>query len=123
MAKQATRLSDFQIPRTEGILSQDKVSKADPDALEVAVPAEPLLQPVLPPQKLAETLAWEHTPEHAVVPNRIAPRPAAEPRQAMTVRLPVSMHERIRMLMFMSRRSQQDIVEEALDAFLIANRT
>ncbi len=123
MAKQATRLSDFQIPRTEGILSQDKAPKADPNASEVAVPAEPLPQPVSPPQKLAEALAREHTSEHAVVPNRIAPRPLAEPRQAMTVRLPVSMHERIRMLMFMSRRSQQDIVEEALDAFLIANRT
>jgi predicted transcriptional regulator len=41
----------------------------------------------------------------------------------MTIRLPVSMHERIRMLMFTSRRSQQDIVEAALDAFLRANQT
>ena len=54
---------------------------------------------------------------------RIAPRPVAEARQAMTVRLPVSMHERIRTLMFTSRRSQQDIVEDALNAFLTANQT
>lgn len=36
----------------------------------------------------------------------------------MTVRLPVSMHERLQTLMFTSRRSQQDIVEVALDALL-----
>lgn len=123
MAKHTTRLSDFQIPRIEGIRAQDKALKADPNASEVAVSAEPLPQPVSPPRQLAEALPQQHTSEHAVVLNRIAPRPLAEPRQAMTVRLPVSMHERIRMLMFTSRRSQQDIVEEALDAFLIANLT
>jgi hypothetical protein len=52
---------------------------------------------------------------------RLAPRPQAEPRQAMTVRLPVGMHERVRLLMFTSRRSQQEIVEDALHAFLSAN--
>jgi predicted transcriptional regulator len=57
------------------------------------------------------------------VPMRITPRPIAEARQAMTVRLPVSMHERLRVLMFASRRSQQQIVEDALDAFLKANQT
>jgi hypothetical protein len=68
-----------------------------------------------------------HTPEPPdpgiIVPLRIAPRPIAEARQAMTVRPPVSMHERLRVLMFASRRSQQQIVEDALDAFLKANRT
>jgi hypothetical protein len=56
-------------------------------------------------------------PDPGIVPMRVTPR------QAMTVRLPVSMHERLRVLMFASRRSQQQIVEDALDAFLKANQT
>lgn len=107
MAKQATRLSDFQIPRSDGVTSERNKSKEPSIDPEVAVVVE---RP-------------RSAPEHLVVPVRIAPRPAAESRQAMTVRLPVSMHERIRMLMFASRRSQQDIVEEALNAFLSANET
>jgi hypothetical protein len=98
MAKQPARLADFAIPRGDGL----------PADVQVAAAVEP------------------HTAEPAdpgIVPMRIAPRPIAEARQAMTVRLPVSMHERLRVLMFASRRSQQQIVEDALDAFLKANRT
>ena len=52
----------------------------------------------------------------------VCPRPPAEARQAMSIRLPVSTHERIRLLMFVSWCSQQDIVEDALNAFLTANQ-
>lgn len=111
MAKQPTRLADFEIPRSEGALP---IGLPLADA---AAPSEPPPSPV-PAPALAALQALSD-----VVPVRIAPRPLAEARQAMTVRLPVSMHERIRMLMFTSRRSQQDIVEAALDAFLAANQT
>lgn len=123
MAKQATRLSDFQIPRAEGVVSESGLPEASPSTSEASTPVAPPPPPVQVSPKPANAIAWEQTPEHEVFPVRIAPRPPAEPRQAMTVRLPVSMHERIRMLMFTSRRSQQDIVEEALDAFLRTNGT
>jgi hypothetical protein len=98
MAKQPARLADFDIPRSDGL----------PADVQVTATVEP------------------HAPElpdPGIVPMRITPRPIAEARQAMTVRLPVSMHERLRVLMFASRRSQQQIVEDALDAFLKANQT
>ena len=98
MARQPTRLADFEIPRGEGL----------PAAVQVTAAVEPQAPEPLDP---------------GIVPMRIAPRPIAEARQAMTVRLPVSMHERLRVLMFASRRSQQQIVEDALDAFLRANET
>ena len=97
MAKQPARLADFDIPRGDGLPADVRVTAA----------VEPHLEPLDPD----------------TVPMRIAPRPIAEARQAMTVRLPISMHERLRVLMFASRRSQQQIVEDALDAFLKANRT
>ena len=98
MAKQPARLADFEIPRGDG----------PPVDVQVTAAVEP------------------HAPEPpdpGIVPMRITPRPIAEARQAMTVRLPVSMHERLRVLMFASRRSQQQIVEDAMDAFLKANQT
>jgi hypothetical protein len=98
MTKQPTRLADFAIPRNE-------------DAPADAAPAA------------SSPLAGRPAMAADAVPVRIAPRPVAEARQAMTIRLPVSMHERIRLLMFTSRRSQQDIVEAALESFLTANQT
>lgn len=118
MAKQATRLSDFHIPRADAHSPESKVQDESFAGPEAAVPVQPL-----PASKPPQVSAIEQASEHEIVPIRIAPRPPAEPRHAMTVRLPVSMHERIRTLMFTSRRSQQDIVEEALDAFLKANLT
>lgn len=124
MARQPTRLADFEIPRGEN---------ATPDLPDVDnVPSRDLKDPAAPfhiasakyPE--AAAVSASKTPDAPVadiVPVRIAPRPAVEARQAMTVRLPVSMHERIRTLMFTSRRSQQDIVEDALHAFLAANGT
>ncbi len=111
MVKQPTRLADFEIPRNEGALP-NAVPPAEAAAPSEAPPSPVPAPAVVMPQALSD-----------VVPVRISPRPLAEARQAMTVRLPVSMHERIRMLMFTSRRSQQDIVEAALDAFLTANQT
>ena len=113
MVRQLTRLADFEIPRSGGALPN-----AVPPA-EAAAPSEAPPSPVSVPAPVAAM------PQALsdVVPVRISPRPLAEARQAMTIRLPVSMHERIRMLMFTSRRSQQDIVEAALDAFLRANQT
>jgi|SRR4051794_19763407 len=98
MAKQPARLADFEIPRDDGLPADAQVTAS----VELHVPG---------------------SPDPGIVPMRVAPRPIAEARQAMTVRLPVSMHERLRVLMFASRRSQQQIVEDALDAFLTANRT
>jgi hypothetical protein len=109
-------LADFEIPRGDGPppdaqVAQDAPPSADHVEATAARPAEAANdQPPAPPAADG-------------VPMRIAPRPIAEARQAMTVRLPVSMHERIRTLMFTSRRSQQDIVEDALNAFLTANET
>jgi hypothetical protein len=121
MAKQPARLADFEIPRGEGPLPDASVVAQDvppPAGVEVKAPAQVEAVddqvPALPP---AQPLP---TPD--VVPMRIAPRPVAEARQAMTIRLPVSMHERLRILMFTSRRSQQQIVEDALNAFLKANQ-
>ncbi len=114
MAKQATRLSEFQIPRNEGAGPESSGSG------EISSTPQLGAQPASTPSDAAVS---GRAPEQVLFPVRIAPRPPAEPRQAMTVRLPVSMHERMRILMFTSRRSQQDIVEEALDAFLKANGT
>ena len=117
MAKQPARLADFAIPRGEGAPTDASVVQDVPapaDQVEATAPVQGAAandQPPAPP------------PPVQVVPMRIAPRPVAEARQAMTIRLPVSMHERIRTLMFTSRRSQQDIVEDALHAFLTANQT
>lgn len=123
MAKHVSRLSDFEIPRAEGASSEGAVLKGDPEPLDPANPAEVPSQSPLPHQKGAEAAAREQTSEYTAFPTRIVPRPVAEPRQAITVRLPVSMHERIRTLMFTSRRSQQDIVEDALNTILTANGT
>jgi len=114
MAKQATRLSEFQIPRNDGVGSESIGSGEVPAAPQLS--AKPASSP-------SSAAVSERLPEQVLFPVRIAPRPPAEPRQAMTVRLPVSMHERMRILMFTSRRSQQDIVEEALNAFLKGNGT
>lgn len=114
MAKQATRLSEFQIPRNDGVGAESMGGG------EVSAAPQLSAQPASNP---SNTVVSGRASEQVPLPLRIAPRPPAEPRQAMTVRLPVSMHERMRILMFTSRRSQQDIVEEALDALLKANVT
>jgi len=46
------------------------------------------------------------------------PRPAEEPRRQIGARVRSSLAERLRTYMFVSRESQQDAVEAALDAYL-----
>jgi hypothetical protein len=143
MARQPTRLADFQSPRGEAP-SHDITQGGEPPMVDVlhgqpSKPAKDIEMSVemgrgemLPNRDITAALqsqefqsqrsrATEPVIAPEFVPVRIVPRPVAEVRQAMTVRLPVSLHERMRMLMFTSRRSQQDIVEEALDAFLRAH--
>lgn len=112
MGKQARRLSEFQIPRNDGL------DLTGSDSREVSMDTQLNGEPASNPSSAA---VLGPVIEQGLLPVRLAPRPPSEPRQAMTVRLPVTMHERMRILMFTSRRSQQDIVEEALDAFLKAN--
>ena len=118
MARQPARLADFEIPRGEGAVPDIQAGQ-HPAPAEEAGAAAVQVQVVAASDQ--PTLA-QAAPAADAVPLRIAPRPPAEARQAMTIRLPVSTHERIRLLMFVSRRSQQDIVEDALNAFLTANQ-
>jgi hypothetical protein len=124
MARQPTRLADFEIPRGESVPPDLSVVEDAPSAglkESATLPRDELTRDPAP-QKTASVSPAPEASLADIVPVRIAPRPAVEARQAMTVRLPVSMHERIRTLMFTSRRSQQDIVEAALHAFLSANQ-
>ncbi len=119
MGKQPARLSDFQIPR-EGAEVIPAVQEPIAVAPEASVPIQlpPTAQePHIQPAAIA-------APPASAAPFAIPtlkPRPIAEPRQALTTRLPVSMHERMRVLMFASRMTQQDLVESAIDAYLRAN--
>lgn len=49
---------------------------------------------------------------------RPAPPPVEEPRKQIGARVRVSLAERLRTYMFVSRESQQDAVEAALDTYL-----
>ena len=114
MARQPARLADFEIPRGEGAVP-------DVQAIQHPAPADEAGGAAVQVVAASDQPAPQAQAADAV-PLRIAPRPPAEARQAMTIRLPVSTHERIRLLMFVSRRSQQDIVEDALNAFLTTNQ-
>jgi hypothetical protein len=114
MARQPARLADFEIPRGEGAVPDVQATQHPAPADEAGGAAVQVVAASDQPAPQAQAAD--------AVPLRIAPRPPAEARQAMTIRLPVSTHERIRLLMFVSRRSQQDIVEDALNAFLTANQ-
>ena len=119
MGKQPARLSDFQIPR-EGAEAIPSVQEPMAVAPEPSVPIQPLPTVQEPPIQPVAIAA----PPASVAPYAIPtlkPRPVADPRQALTTRLPVSMHERMRVLMFASRITQQDLVESAIDAYLRAN--
>ncbi len=117
MARQPARLADFEIPRGEGAVPNAQAVQHPASADEAGAAADQALAASDEPAPQAQA-----APAADADPLRIAPRPPAEARQAMTIRLPVSTHERIRLLMFVSRRSQQDIVEDALNAFLTANQ-
>ena len=112
MAKAPTRLSDFAIPR------------------------EPLLPSYAAPEKVGTTQplvsAHEEPLETQNQINRVTdqadrptfPRPASlpteEPRRQIGARIRLSVAERLRTCLYVSRESQQDAVEAALDAYLSA---
>lgn len=60
-------------------------------------------------------------PVPATVPPPPAPMPAAPanmPRTAMTYRPTVATHEKLRLLSFKTRRPMQELVDEAVEAWL-----
>jgi hypothetical protein len=48
-----------------------------------------------------------------------SPAPAPEPRTAMTYRPLTRNHDRLRRISFETRRSMQDLVDEAVEAWLV----
>jgi hypothetical protein len=120
MARQPVRLSDFQIPRGEGGFPTDTfaIGEVDKTSEAEAAPAEPEGEGVLTSRSYPSSDTVGTIRLETQAPVKIAARPPVEPRQAMTVRLPISLHERMRVAMFATRRSQQDLVEEAIDLFL-----
>lgn len=48
----------------------------------------------------------------------VEPPPASDPRASASFRLTLALQERLRVAAYRSRRSKQEIVEEALDRFL-----
>jgi len=103
MTKQPTRLADFPIPRSAG---------ADVDGTHTdqpaAVPHAMLAPAPAAPPSLAPTLATLPETE----------RPPEIPRRALGARVPVPLAERLRAYLYVSRRSQQEVVEAALDDYL-----
>ena len=66
---------------------------------------------------------WGHAPARRRPPVPVAPPPQEEPRQALTVRLPVSALERLREPAHRTRLEKQAILEAALTAWLFDGRT
>ena len=69
--------------------------------------------PARPPSQ--RTAGAAQAPRSAPI---VAPPPAEEPRTALTVRLPVSTQERLREAAFRLRQEKQNIVDEAVRAWL-----
>jgi hypothetical protein len=120
MTKQPTRLSNFQIPRGEASAIEN--SQAEQTAPPPVVSPSPQAA-VGPSAPLA--IAAMPLPPGPVVPAAptIASLPQAEapteiPRRALGARVPVALAERLRAYLYVSRRSQQEVVEAALDAYL-----
>ncbi|MGY4800698.1 hypothetical protein [Roseomonas sp. KE0001] len=104
MSKSPTRLSTFEIPR-------DQSSRHDEQpAREPSI--DPLTKPTVP---VAPPPAVQQT--GTVIPQP-APPPAEEPRRQIGARVPLSIAERLRTYMYVSREPQQDVVEAALHAYL-----
>lgn len=136
MAKAPTRLSDFAIPRehtltpiiaSEEVTTNQRPTSASLDAAETRSQAETL------PSKQAPAGAFTQGFAHATVPaigppermdSHPIPRPALlaaeEPRRQIGARIRLSIAERLRTYLYVSRESQQDAVEAALDAYLLA---
>jgi predicted DNA-binding protein len=53
----------------------------------------------------------------------VASAPPKEPILALTVRLPISVHERLRVLAFETRRAKGDLIIEAIAMYLDATES
>lgn len=116
MVKTPTRLSAFEIPRESPV-----VRDVPPPAVTSSQPsrefpaASVLAVPELPPEANPPPQA-SSTPSPAVP--RPIPRPEEEPRRQIGARVRLSVAERLRTALFVTRESQQDAVEQALDDWL-----
>ena len=104
MTKQPTRLANFEIPREQSLQREGELD-GESKALPVSPPAT---VPTVPPAAVSAPVQLP----------RPAPPPVEEPRRQIGARVRVSLAERLRTYMFVSRESQQDAVEAALDAYL-----
>jgi hypothetical protein len=146
MTKMPTRLADFTIPREQPTQPKgDQASKTltkstfpqhDEEAgAQDPRPAVPAVHPPAAETALSPALVRTEPPTAAVPPTVLSatnsaalpmavqipqpmPRPAEEPRRQIGARVRASLAERLRTYMFVSRESQQDAVEAALDAYL-----
>lgn len=113
MSKQPTRLSDFQIPR-EGNGMADS-SRTEPPSLHESILPVPVVSPTdvasPSPPRPAPTVTLSLALPQAETPPEI-------PRRALGARVPVPLAERLRAYLYVSRRSQQEVVEAALDSYL-----
>jgi hypothetical protein len=96
MSKSPTRLASFEIPRDQAPKQEDQ-SAAESASGQGAIST---------PQ-----------PNGTVLP-RPAPPPVEEPRRQIGARVRLSIAERLRTYMYVSREAQQDAVEAALEAYL-----
>lgn len=100
-----------------------KVPAAPLSAQLLGVPKGSAAPAIEPPPPAAAHVADDAPPvEPAPVARRPvpaqAPPPVEEPRLALTVRLPVSTHERLREAAFRLRLEKQILVDEAILAYL-----
>ncbi len=141
MSKKPKRLANFEIPREQPARSDEQPS-VGPAPTMLAAPAflqspesdgavapQPAPQPP-PPPVIVQAEPSVHVPApapaQAVIPVTLSappvpqpiPRPIEEPRRQIGARVPLSLSERLRTYMFVSRESQQEAVEAALDAYL-----
>jgi hypothetical protein len=104
MSKSPTRLASFEIPR-------DQTTKQDE---QPAAEFAPTLAAQSAPAQASVSIAQ---PPGAVIPLP-APPPVEEPRRQIGARVRLSIAERLRTYMYVTREAQQDAVESALDAYL-----
>ena len=104
MTKQPTRLANFEIPREQSLQREGEL-----DGESESLPVSPRATvPAAPPAAVSAPVQLP----------RPAPPPVEEPRRQIGARVRVALAERLRTYMFVSRESQQDAVEAALDAYL-----
>lgn len=139
MAKTPTRLSDFEIPRERSIEQEGHVAEhrgapqpptaalqdtaeRDRQSATESVPVQHVVLTTHPAPKAAadpmSVLAPIAQAERPAVPLP-APPPMEEPRRQIGARVRLSVAERLRTYLFVSRESQQDAVEAALDAYML----